>query len=111
MNSGIALDLLVLIVYVLAVARLTRLINADTVLDPVRLALARAFGHQSTLIYFLGCVWCVGFWLSLVTAVIPVLALSLSWWMLPLIALATSHLVGLLARLDDTDDVAFEEVD
>src|SRR5690242_202144 len=87
------------IVYVLAVMRITRLINGDTILDRFRLIpankahrareamnAARRSGEKqaaeifekqsrrwSTVLYFIECPWCVGMWVCLLTAWIPML--------------------------------------
>lgn len=121
-----------LIVYALAVARLTRLINADTVLDRPRLYIAgrvkaateladnypdspaaddyRARERRwSTAFYFVQCPWCVGLWLTLATAWVPL------WYADNLVAryagvaLAVSHLIGVCARFADTEDIDFED--
>ena len=113
--------LLVLAIYVLTVATITRLINYDVILDPARLWIARraSTAHSAAaeaelnrmpteaatatrrhrrwnvLSDFLVCPWCVGMWIALATApiVIHVLAWPL-WTWLP-VALATRHLVGI----------------
>lgn len=113
--------LLVLGIYVLTVATITRLINYDVVLDPLRLWVARRIStaqaaageaemngmptehaaatrraRRWTVVYdFLACPWCVGMWIALFTApaVLHVLAWPL-WAWLP-VALATRHLVGI----------------
>jgi len=101
---------LVLSVYLLAVMRLTRLVNADTILDPVRIRLARRFGAESVPLEFLGCAWCVGFWISLAGAVVPVLVLGMSWWWLLPLGLACSQIVGMLSPLSSDEDIAIETV-
>ncbi len=102
--------ILVLSVYVLAVARLTRLINVDIILDRLRVRVARKWGAASTPVYFLGCVWCVGMWLSLIVAIPLVGYLHWPEWTFVPLGLACSHVVGLLARLDD-EDIGIETVD
>lgn len=85
---------LVLIVYTLAVMRLTRLINGDKITDRLRLypagklraaqlVRAEALGHGQLqraadaerqierwdkVLYFIECPWCVGMWLAFGTA-------------------------------------------
>lgn len=103
--------LIALSLYVLTTARLTRLVNADVILDPVRVRIATKRGPDSTLVYFLGCVWCVGLWLSLLLAIPTVAYLGWEWWTLLPLGLSASHVVGLLARLDDDDDIAIETVE
>ncbi|QFP94629.1 hypothetical protein I5G59_gp09 [Mycobacterium phage LilMcDreamy] len=131
------MTLIVLGIYVLAIMRLTRLINADTILDRPRAAIitrarasrmdaneARALGQDvratllarraqrwATLTYFIQCPWCVGMWLSLLTAIAPVLVLHWPWWAFVPIALATSHLIGVCARFADTEEIDVEDDD
>lgn len=130
------MTLIVLGIYVLAVMRLTRLINADTVLDGPRLAIIkkahaareaaiearatsavaflraeRSAKRWATAVYFIQCPWCVGMWLSLASAIAPVLVLDWPWWAFFPIALATSHLIGVLARFADTEEIDVEDVD
>lgn len=113
--------ILILTIYVLAIARVTRLVNADTILDAPRLAIARrAHSDDSspterrrwtTLLYFVQCPWCVGMWIALATAILPVLIVGWPWWAFLPTALATSHLVGVCARWADTEDISIENVD
>lgn len=117
--------ILVLVVYVLAVARVTRLANHDTIVDPVRLFIVgrarrvqaaadeaergdhpitaglqrRRMARWNTVFEFVGCPWCVGFWLALVGAVPVVGLLGWSWWAVAPVGLACSHLVGVAAPL------------
>ena len=98
-------------IYVLVVARITRLINADVIMDPVRLVIVRAFGGAPRVAHFLTCPWCISVWA----------ALALAWW--PLyhpentimmylgLAAAASHLVGMQAPLVADDAVQVEYVD
>lgn len=137
MNTSLGHAVLILILYALAVARLTRLVNADAVFDPIRLrvigranaahaAVTEASGlgqvaradmlggglrRWNAAVYFIGCPWCVGFWLSLATAILPVLVIGWAWWALFPVALATSHLIGVFAFAADTEDVEIEDDD
>jgi hypothetical protein len=121
--SGVPLgwSILVLVVYALACARVTRLINSDTILDAPRLAIARRAHDDdsspaerrrwSTALYFVQCPWCVGFWVCLVSAVVPVLVIEWPWWALLPVALAASHLIGVFAFAADTEDVEITDVE
>ncbi|AWN04211.1 hypothetical protein FDJ57_gp10 [Gordonia phage Sour] len=104
------MTVLVLVIYVLAVMRVVRLINYDTVLDTPRIAIVKVFGPESKVVYFVTCPWCVGFWVALASAIIPVLIIGWPWWALIGIALATSHLVGAFAGLTADEDMEIEEV-
>ncbi|QDF17538.1 hypothetical protein SEA_YAGO84_6 [Gordonia phage Yago84] len=107
---SLGMTVLVLVIYVLAVMRVVRLINFDTILDPIRNTLLKALGREHTLIYFITCPWCVGFWVALASAIAPVLIIGWAWWALFPIALATSHLVGAFAPLTADEDMDIEEI-
>lgn len=126
MDMGLVL--LTLAFYVLVAARITRSINYDTLLDPMRLWIARRiYAGQAALAdtpagrglrfwvklqQFLGCPWCVGFWAcaALAPAVIAVLAWPL--WMWPVLAFAGSHLIGAADKLvADPLEIAAEDDD
>lgn len=98
-----ATTILVLLLWVLALMRVTRLINADEITDPIRISIMNRTGPESRWSYFVQCPWCVSMWLGFVTAAFPIWLLHLPWWWLPLLALAGSHLTGLAAQLDEPD--------
>lgn len=134
MNHSLGFTILILIVYVLAVARITRLINYDTVLDWARLFVARRAGsalaaaeeaeaadqwtvaalHRkrqarwNILLEFLGCPWCVGMWAALGGAVVVVSILGWPWLTFLPLGLACSYLVGLAAPLS-ADEMEIEQ--
>lgn len=129
--------ILILVIYVLAVARVTRLVNFDAVLDRLRLwigrravvaqgaadeasaagqmVLAASAGKRAarwnTVTYFLGCPWCVGFWVSLAGAPFAVGIIGWQWGCVVPVALAGSQLVGMLAGLsvDETVEIVADE--
>ena len=112
MTVSLGYALFVLAVYVLAVMRLVRLINLDAVLDRPRIWLVAHSGRRrDTVEYFIGCPWCVGMWLAFATAWLPVLLVGLPLWWWVLIALATSHLVGVCAGLWTDEDMQIEDVE
>jgi fatty acid desaturase len=92
---------LLLVVYALAVSRLTGLIVADEITRPVRDGLLsrldeRRASHRS-LATLISCSWCTGLWVSAVAA--PV-----AWWwgehpvfLIPAVALAFSQVTGMLS--------------
>lgn len=92
---------IVVLLFVLLVARVTRLVNADLVTDPVRLWVARRTGPHSTPSYFLACAWCVSVWVGVVFGAVLVWWQDWSWWALPLVAGGASMVSGLLSRWDD----------
>jgi hypothetical protein len=107
--------LLILAVYVLACARLTRILNGDTILDPVRLWIAgrsldldRSASEKQRwgkLLYWVECPWCAGLWICLLSAYLPVWLIGWPWWALFPVGLAASHLIGVFAFTANTDDI------
>lgn len=89
----------VLVLYALAVARLTRLINFDTIMDWLHNLVATRLGPGSWQAEFIQCPWCIGMWLAWATTWYPILITGISFWLYPIIALATSMVVGLMAPL------------
>lgn len=91
-------DWLLVLLAVLAVARLTRLVNEDAILDRPRAAVQRSKTHDS-LVYFVTCPWCVSIWVGAGVAA-AVWAWPCSWWVqVPLLALAASYVTGYLATI------------
>lgn len=107
-------------VYALAVARLTRLIAADKLTEPLRervqmklwdrvtgdrtvtlMAMSDPNADAPKLVYLLTCPWCVSVYVAAAAA--PVVY----WWgtapifFVPALALAFSHVTGLLAEMGD----------
>lgn len=135
MNLGYAI--LVLTIWALAVMRLTRLINADTILDAPRLWIAarvkesklaadeaHALGQTvrsdifrrrqhrwAKTMYFVQCPWCVGMWLAFVTAWVPLYFHTSQVARYIALALACSHLIGVCARFADTEEIEIEDDD
>lgn len=96
MDVLILTDPVVLIVAILAAARLTRLITTDTFGEPVRLAVSRSdFGRE-----LIHCPWCIGFWISLAVALVTMASWPHPVTVVVLIAFAISEAVGLIAVND-----------
>lgn len=108
---------LVLVIYVLVAARVTRSINYDKLLDWMRLWIARrasiAFkqaeesttaedqmqalrrcNRWNTLSDFVACPWCIGFWVSVALAPIAIELIGWPYWTLAVLPFAASHLIG-----------------
>lgn len=51
------------------VLRLTHLITRDTITAPIRDAIARRFGEDSTPARGIGCPWCMSIWIAIPTAI------------------------------------------
>ncbi|MGH3499634.1 MAG: DUF1360 domain-containing protein [Nocardioidaceae bacterium] len=101
------------IVCVLASARLTRLLTADTVTEPLRFAALtipglRALVHteqvstgDEVVVHAWGCDWCVSVWTSaLIVGLVGLLALCQPVWFVVLEVAACSHVVGFLAQAE-----------
>lgn len=87
---------LLLLLAVLATARLTRLVTDDAILDRPRDAIYRR-SPDGALAYFVSCPWCVSMWLGAGVAAAVYWRGDEPWVQVPLIALAASHITGLLA--------------
>ena len=97
------MTVIVLLLTVLAVARVTRLVTEDKLLEPFRFALARRWPADSQRLYLFHCPWCFGMWVAIVAAPVVWFTANLSdrlgitaWVGVPLLVLAVSHAVGLL---------------
>jgi hypothetical protein len=136
-GMSLGMQILVLVVYTLALMRLVRLINADKITDKLRtfpatritqhrraMNEARLSGHATiadmharrllrwdTVLYYVGCPWCVGMGLALVTAWVPLYVPENPVARYLAVALAVSHVVGVMARFADTEDVVVEDDD
>lgn len=107
---------LILLVYALAVARVTRLVTEDRIAETPRLSLenrlwARRFRQvglrpgevsRSSLdtplaVYLLGCPWCVSIWVGAVAAPLAYFWGSGPWLFVPALALAFSYFTGFAA--------------
>lgn len=91
---------LLLAVYVLATARITRLISEDRIFDKPRNAILARLPDNSSLAYGLVCTWCVSIWVAFPVA-------TAAYWLgehpvlfVPALALAFSHLTGLLGLIE-----------
>ncbi len=96
-----AFTLLVLVLFTLTVARLTRLITTDKLLEPLRNWVTQKRGPDSQLTYLVHCTWCTSMWIAFAGAPFAVWLSGVDWSWTALIALAASHVTGLLTRFDD----------
>jgi hypothetical protein len=116
---------IILVVYALAVARLTRMITADKILERPRvavvkwawvranpwikkepaedrrknlaLAMSADADHPPMLAYFAFCPWCVSIWVGASAAPLVWLWGARPWLLVPALALALSYVTGFLA--------------
>lgn len=93
-----------LLVYALAVARVTGLIVADSITEPIRDGIVKRLDDRphtlgAWITDLIECPWCIGMWVSLVVA-------PLVWFwgdspvmLIPALALAFSQVTGMTANL------------
>lgn len=92
-----------LLIYALAVARVTGLIVADSITEPIRDAiLVRLDDRPATLGAFLAklieCPWCAGMWVSLAAAPLVWFFGDSPVMLIPALALAFSQATGMTAN-------------
>ena len=102
------INVLVLVVLILAVARLTRLITTDQITLPLRTFVIRKYGEESKTAYLIFCPWCVSIWVSApltaMTFLVPHWWDWIEWtWYGVLTFLAVSHATGLIASKLEND--------
>lgn len=92
-------DAAVVLVWMIALARLTRLLTVDRITDFLRAWAWKAGGEteDSAVWYFSTCPWCVSLWLALGSAPLLLLTIGLSMWWFPVFGLLGSWFVGVSA--------------
>lgn len=95
--------LLILPVYALAVARLTRLVTTDVVFDRPRHALWSwlADHRHPQLLYLSSCRWCASVWIAFPVIVAAYYLGRSPAMLIPAAALATSYVTGWLAEHEE----------
>jgi len=96
-NIGSVITPFVAVVAALAVARVTRLITDDYLIAPIRQALIKRWGVKSKLSYLLTCPWCMSVWVGAAVAAGAWKWGDSGWFIVPAVALAASHVTGVLA--------------
>lgn len=87
-----------LVIVVLAVARVTRLITVDYLLDSPRRWVQRHAPEK--IAYLVGCPWCTGVWVSTLIVVAVVHAPTNRLLVVGCYVAAVAHLVGLISLLE-----------
>lgn len=108
-----AMDVVVIGLWMLSVARITRLLTRDSITDFIRIwAYKRSGGNETMLTDFVQCAWCVGMWVSFATAWVGPVLTGWDWWLYPLLAFSGSYLTGLMAaNLEPDDEPEIEIID
>jgi Protein of unknown function (DUF1360). len=92
--------ILVLIVAVLATARVTRLLVEDRITSSYRAWVVRKRGENSLASYFVHCPWCMSIWIS--AAIMPIAVAWPNRWVLGVLSVpAASYLTGFIAARED----------
>lgn len=105
-----AMTVIVMGLWVLSLARVTRLLVADQLTDFLRIwAYHKSKGAETYLTYFLKCAWCMSMWLAFGTAWVIWLHVDWPLYLYPLVALSGSYVVGVFAtNLEPDDDIDVE---
>ena len=103
-------DLVTLIGWYLAVARVTRLINDDVIFEDLRAWFIDRMGGESLLAYLVTCAWCVSIWVAAFSLPVPVYLAHQSWPHAILFAFGASYCTGIMASLG-TEKIEIETVD
>lgn len=93
---------IVAVVYALAVARTTRLITDDKILEAPRNVVLKHAPDESLIAYLITCRWCVSFWVAAPAATVWYFWPLKPWFLVPAMALAFSHVTGLLSGLEES---------
>lgn len=93
---------LVLLIYALAVARVTGLITQDTLTEPARDRLLGWLDNRpatlgSAVATLVTCSWCAGMWVSLIAAPVVWWLGDSPWLMIPALTFAFSQLTGMIS--------------
>lgn len=88
---------LLFLLAVLATARLTRLVTADYIVQPIRNRIERKLGDDSKIVYLITCDWCASFWIAAPVALVTILWGDTVGVQVGLLALAASQITGMLA--------------
>lgn len=86
---------------VLAVARVTRLLTADRILDRPRIAIMEQFGPDSMTAYWVTCPWCMSIYVGAAGAGAWAAWGTTTAYQAVTLALAASHVTGWLATRED----------
>jgi len=102
-------ETLLVVLTVLAVARLTHLVTTDYLTQPFRLWVHRHAPEKVA--YLVGCPWCLSLWTA--AAVVPVVWLwPRSWWtQIPLLALTASYVTGMAEQLSGLVNAEHEQAE
>jgi hypothetical protein len=96
--------LLVLLIYGLAVTRLTGIITQDTITEPIRERIVARLDNRphtlgQTITTLLNCPWCAGMWVCIVATPLVWWWATSPWLLAPALALAFAQFVGMTSQI------------
>ena len=98
--------IILLVLGILATARLTRFIVEDRLAVSWRRAVIRKWGEDSLGSYLIHCPWCMSLWIGIpvigTSVLLPHFFPSLTYWFVAALGiLAASYITGLLSKLEE----------
>lgn len=96
-----------LVIYALAVARVTSLITLDEITHTARRRIVRSLPLRPWATwpeYLITCPWCASIWIGAFAAPFVYWHVGSPWLQLPALALAFSQVAGMTSRLGRADD-------
>lgn len=103
-------DLIIIVGWYLAVARVTYLITQDRITEDGRIWFMHRVGVNGMLAYLVNCSWCVSFWVALLSTPVAVYMADRTWPQAILFALGASYFTGMMSAIGG-EDVEIETVD
>jgi Protein of unknown function (DUF1360) len=90
-----------MVLTVLATARITRLITADSITEPLRKRITGRLSEESRVVYLVHCPWCVSIYVGTVLAYLAWRWGETGWFAVATLALSASYVAGLLSVRED----------
>lgn len=87
-----------------AVARITRFINSDTLVEPVRRKVLRRYGPESWWYTLITCPWCMSVWVAAAVTPLAWIGARSPVFLLPAMALSMSYLYAIVTMHLDGDE-------
>lgn len=95
------MEFLILGLWALSVARVSRLATVDKITEPLRAWVLDKRGRESSVTYLAYCPVCFSIWVAFASAPYVIVLNSWSWWLLPVVALAAAQITLYSTRLTD----------
>lgn len=95
-SGDLSLLVFVVVLNVGAVYRIARVIARDTILDRPRNAIQNKY--HGSLVNLMVCMWCLGFWLSIIAVFLTAWRTSHDLWLIAASMLTISAIVGIVGE-------------